>query len=110
MGEHNSIYKHHTTQDHTMSAERSPIEEGPDGQGLGGLAGRHRIQMDMDAAAAPWGAAQLEEDGDGDHHEDGDRDGHRTEDLVMHGNADLAGEDWRHKMDCTSLTWISKSE
>ena len=93
-----------------MSAGRSMELGGPDGQEPGGLAGRRRIQTDMDTAAAPRGAAQLEGHGYGEEEEDGDRDGHRTEDLVMHDGGDLTGEDWRHKMDCTSLTWISKSE
>ena len=93
-----------------MSAGRSMELGGPDGQEPGGLAGRRRIQTDMDMAAAPRGAAQLEGHGHGEEEGDGDRDGHRTEDLVMHDGGDLTGEDWRHKRDCTSLTWISKSE
>ena len=76
--------------------------EGPDGQEPGGLDGRRRIQTDMDTAAAPRGAAQLEGHGHDDEEQDGDRDGHRTEDLVMHDGGDLAGRSWRHKSDCTS--------
>ena len=81
---------------------------GADGQEPGGLAGRRRIQTDIDMAAAPRGAAQLEGHGHGEEEEDGDRDGHRTEGLVMHDGGDLTGKSWRHKRDCTSqLTWIS---